>query len=34
MTAAASSPEEFQTLIDVEVKQWTGVAKEAGMAPQ
>jgi tripartite-type tricarboxylate transporter receptor subunit TctC len=30
VTAASSSPEEFQTLIETEVKQWTEVAQKSG----
>lgn len=30
VTAASSSPEEFQTLIDTEVKQWIEVAQKSG----
>jgi tripartite-type tricarboxylate transporter receptor subunit TctC len=30
VTAASSTPEEFQTLIETEVKQWTEVAQENG----
>ena len=34
MTAAASSPEEFQTLISAEIREWKDVAQKAGMSPQ
>ena len=34
MTAAASSPEEFQTLISSEIREWKDVAQKAGMSPQ
>jgi tripartite-type tricarboxylate transporter receptor subunit TctC len=34
LTPAASSPEEFQSLIETEVRQWTDVARKAGMMPQ
>ena len=34
VTPASTSPEEFQTLIETEVKQWTDVAKKAGMVAQ
>jgi len=34
MTAAASSPKEFQTLIAAEIREWKDVARKAGMSPQ
>jgi tripartite-type tricarboxylate transporter receptor subunit TctC len=34
VTPASSSPEEFQALIETEVKQWIDVAKNAGMVAQ
>lgn len=34
MTAAPSSPEEFQTLISAEIREWKDVAHKAGMSPQ
>jgi tripartite-type tricarboxylate transporter receptor subunit TctC len=34
MTAAASSPEEFQTLISAEIREWKDVAQKAGISPQ
>jgi len=34
MTVAASSPEDFQSLIEIEVRQWTDVARDTGMKPQ
>jgi len=34
ITAAASSPEEFQTLISAEIREWKDVAQKAGMSPQ
>jgi tripartite-type tricarboxylate transporter receptor subunit TctC len=33
VTAASSTPQEFQTLIETEVKQWTEVAQKSGMPP-
>jgi tripartite-type tricarboxylate transporter receptor subunit TctC len=34
MTAAASSPEEFQALISAEIREWKDVAQKAGISPQ
>jgi tripartite-type tricarboxylate transporter receptor subunit TctC len=34
MTAAASSPEEFQTLISAEILEWKDMAQKAGMSPK
>lgn len=33
-TAAATSPEEFQTLISAEIHEWKDVAQRAGMSPK
>lgn len=34
VTAAASSPEEFQKLISTEIQEWQGVAQRAGLLPR
>ena len=34
VTAAASSPEEFQELISTEIQEWQGVAQRAGLSPR
>ena len=34
VTAAASSPEEFQKLISTEIQEWQGVAQRAGLSPR
>ena len=34
VTAAASSPEEFQELISTEIQGWQGVAQRAGLSPR
>jgi tripartite-type tricarboxylate transporter receptor subunit TctC len=34
MTAAPSSPKEFQTVIAAEIREWKDVARKAGMSPQ
>jgi tripartite-type tricarboxylate transporter receptor subunit TctC len=33
MTAAATSPEEFQALLTAEVKQWREIGQKAGIKP-